>query len=409
MRARVGIIIFLAVFVLCRVTPASSELLQVDTQSAGSLSLTPEWGVVSKDELPERNLISDWVLNVQQVLYARAEHSSADPDAVLQIFAIWGADRDGNEKPLPEDILKTCENFVARLIGERYGNVSELGENIVETALENLSVATYEAEFSPENEGRTGPRYKCTSLYRGEKLVLVMLKYKPEFEGYWHGQLETLLNTWVGSLALTPTPAPAMAALEASLPLLPLPPPPPPVIPGPDKPLEETLLPAQQAEEIQQKQSQPEEREQPSIERHAPAPEPEQFSLAYLSEIPVVWIVSLPAVAFYVVGTLVAGRRLQKKGTPVEADPVGAEPVVTAAENPSEPETDVYPQARVLPTLEEWLAEKPLFERTDSHVPPSFAEGDGFNMVYSLLEQALSIVEDTEPTKASAPPADLEE
>ena len=409
MRARAGIIIFLVFFVLCRAVPASSELFQVETQSAGALTLSPEWRIVSKDELPERSFISDWVLNVQQVLYARTEQSSTDPDAVLQIFAIWGADRDGNEKPLPEGILKTCESFVGRLIGERYGNVSELGENVVETALENLFVATYETEFSPENEGSTEFRYKCTSLYSGEKRVLVLLKYKPEFENYWHRQLETLLNAWVGSLALTPTPAPAVAALEASLPVLPLPPV-PPLPPPPDIPLPSvgTRLPAHQAEQAQQKQIQPEEREQPPIGQVEPALE--KFSLASsLADVPVVWMVSLPAVAFYVVGTLVAGRRLRKNGIPIEAVPGDIDTDPFAAESPPDPETDARPQARVLPTLEEWLAEKPMFERTDSHVLPSFAEGDGFNVVYSLLEQALSIVEGTELIEETAPPADREE
>jgi len=228
MRDHVWKSVFLAVFILCCTAPVSpSELLQVKTQNAGLLLLPQGWGVVSKDEAPEQNLILDWILNVQQVLYAAPEQTSAALGAALQIFLIWGSDLEGNEKPLPDDMLDTSGNLAGGLIGKRYGNVSELGEDFIETALENIPVSTYKVELSFTDEDRTEFHYKCTSLYMGEKRVLVLLKYRSEYEEYWHGQLETLLNAWVGSLTLTPTSAPAVAsALSASplsLPSLPTP------------------------------------------------------------------------------------------------------------------------------------------------------------------------------------------
>jgi hypothetical protein len=289
-------------------------------------SMPPEWRVVSIDVVPEQNTVSDWVLNVQQVLYERSGNVLADQDVALQIFSIWGTDREGNEKPIPDGMYETCKDFVRGLIGERYGNVSELGEDIVETALEDLSVSTYETAFSLANGETAEFRYKRTSLYRGERRVLVLLKYKPEFEEHWHKQLEIILNEWVSSLTLTPVPVPVTARLDTSLP-----------IPQPS----DTREPP----------------EQPSPVQDPPAPgrvvRP-VFALAALICV---------SCAFY---KLAPRRRPQQNEEPL-LQPVSAEADIPSAENRSE--TEPEPEERLV-------------------------LGDGFNRVYSLLNQALSSLED---------------
>ena len=359
MRARIWKIIFLTVFALCRAAPPvmSFESLQVETQSVGLLSLPPEWRVVSKDETPEQNFVSDWILNVQQALYARTENIFAE----LQIFSIWGADLEGNEKPLPRNMFEINGNLVSALIGERYGNVSELGENIIETDLENLSVATYGVEFFPEGESRAEFRYKRASLYRGEKRVLVLLKYKPEFEDYWHAHFGAMLNSWVGSLTLTPTLAPAVALkLEASLPA------PPPFLP---RVTSETPPPAdlQEQSPLQIPPS-----EQPSSGQTPRAPDG------------VVWPVSLLAAFLFFCVLFYRILRRNKKAP--------AEFAFAFMENDTE--ADAHATGKALPTFEEWLAEEPIVHgRPRSHVPPGATEVDGFDRVYGLLDQALNFIE----------------
>ena len=60
---------------------------------------------------------------------------------------------------------------------------------------------------------------------------------------------------------------------------------------------------------------------------------------------------------------------------------------------------------RMLPTLEEWLAEEHLvLKRSDSYTPPCAAEGEGFDRVRSLLNQALNTLETAESAEeANAP------
>ena len=382
MRARVRIIVFIAVFILCN--PAfglPSEFLQVHTQSAGLLLLPPEWRVVSKDEAPERGFIMDSVLNVQQVLYARSEHVSADAGAVLQIFSIWGTDREGNEKTLPKDILES-DSFVSALIGTRYGNVGALGTHVVETALENLSVATYEVEFSPTDGSTTEFRYKCVSLYRGEKRVLVLLKYEPAFEDYWHGRLENLLNTWVGSLTLTPRPAPVIAPrLETPLPLLPEPP-------------EQALLPVLPETAPPEQPEQPKESpaERPSLDQSAPAPVVRSVGRS----IPGVWLFSLAA--FFCAFFALAIHRLEKKETPVPPKTV---PAVSENNAASPPDVRVPTPDEERPSGEPVCArfvEAPVYAKqnlceTTSNALSSATEKRGFDKVYSLLDQALNFIE----------------
>jgi len=189
MRVNVVKIIFIAVFILRCAAPALAlELVQVETQSAGVFSLPSVWSIVSKDEAPEQTFISDWTLSIQQVLYARAGYVQ---DAVLKIFLIWGSDEHGNKKSLPES-MDTDGDLVGALIGARYGNVSVLGEDVVDTVLGSLYVATYGAVVYLAYEDSPEFRLKRASLYQGDKRVLVLLRYRPEFEDYWHGHFETL-------------------------------------------------------------------------------------------------------------------------------------------------------------------------------------------------------------------------
>ena len=216
MRANFEKVIFIAVFILYCAAPAlPSDLLQVETQGAGMLSLPSVWSVMSKDDAPLQNLAAG--LNVQQALYARAE-SAAAQDAALQIFLIWWADGRGNEKPVPYDL-------VGALISARHGNVSELGEDIVDTVLGSLIVATYGAVEFMMDEDSPEFRYKRAALYQGDKRVLVLLRYRPEFEDYWHGHFEAILNEWVGSLTfavrrvLVAMPMPEIILPTARLPI----------------------------------------------------------------------------------------------------------------------------------------------------------------------------------------------
>ncbi|MDR1977589.1 MAG: hypothetical protein LBQ42_02530 [Synergistaceae bacterium] len=207
--------------------------LRIPTQNAGLLSLPSGWDLVSKDDPTERGFDADRTFHVQQALYAKSNTTLGGRGAALQIFAIWNADKEGRIFPLPADILeKTNGDFIADLIDARYGNVRKLTQEVVGTDLEDLSVATYGVEFpwagksseDQESEGRVPGedfRYKCASLFCGEKLVLVLVKYFPEYEEYWRKQLETLLNTWVASLTLTPRPLAEISNLRVSLPASP--------------------------------------------------------------------------------------------------------------------------------------------------------------------------------------------
>ena len=197
------------------------DWLQIRTQNAGSLSLPRGWDVVSQDEPAEQSPDADVIYNVQQALYARTVENSADNQAVLQVFSIWGADKEGKVLPLPADILNGASgDFVAGLIDARYGNVAKLAQDLIKTDLEDLSVATYGVDISPSETGRMegALRYKCASLFYGEKMVLVLVRYIPDYEEYWHGQFESLLNDWVASLTLTPQPIAEKTKIQIALP-----------------------------------------------------------------------------------------------------------------------------------------------------------------------------------------------
>jgi hypothetical protein len=206
---------------------------QILTQNAGVLSLPSGWDVVSKDDPTERKLDAERMFHVQQVLYAKSKKLLEDQGASLQIFSIWNADKEGKILPLPSDILEnTSRNLVAALIDARYGNVRTLTREVVETDLENLFVTTYgveslgiggNSEDQYKKEGaRENLRYKCASLFYGEKLILVLVKYFPTDEGYWRRELETLLDTWVATLTFTPRPLAEMSEAAVSLPALPV-------------------------------------------------------------------------------------------------------------------------------------------------------------------------------------------
>jgi len=189
MRSNIVKAIFLSAFILCCAVPALSLSL-IETQSVCVLPLPPVWGVVSKDDAPEQNFAAG--RNLQQAIYARAE-SADGQDAVLQIFLIWSSDEGENIEPIPSDLIGAS-------IGARYGNVSVLGEDIVDTVLGSLPVITYGTVLFLADDDVSEFRYKRASLYQRDRQVLVLLRYRPEFEDYWHEHFEAMLNEWVGSL-----------------------------------------------------------------------------------------------------------------------------------------------------------------------------------------------------------------
>ncbi|MDR2180947.1 MAG: hypothetical protein LBP21_11630 [Synergistaceae bacterium] len=200
---------------------------QILTQNAGSLSLSWEWEVVSKDGPVERKRDAERMFHVQQVLYAKSKKRPGNQGAALQIFSIWNADSEGKILPLPSDILeKTSGDLAAGLIGARYGSVTTLTQEVVGTDLEDLFVTTYGVGGPRAEENANGFkenfRYKCVSLFCGEKLVLVLVKYFPSDEKFWRKELETLLDTWVATLTLTPRPLAEISRAAVSLPVLPI-------------------------------------------------------------------------------------------------------------------------------------------------------------------------------------------
>ena len=200
---------------------ANSVWPQIATENAGMFSLPLGWKVVSQDDLPEKNASADMTLYVQQSLYAQSQETSLE--AALQIFSVWAADEKGTILSLPTDLLdERSGDLVAGLIDSRYANSVHVTKDVAKTDLEDLSIVTYAVEFSEEsateNKEMKGLRYKRASLFNGEKLILVLVRYLPEHEEYWHGQFETLLNTWVVSLTFTPRPMGAIPTILASLP-----------------------------------------------------------------------------------------------------------------------------------------------------------------------------------------------
>jgi hypothetical protein len=204
------------------------DWLQISTQNAGTLSLPRGWDVVSKDDTTERSPDAERMFHVQLALYAKYVETSADTRGTLQVFSIWNADRAGKTLPLSSHVLdETGGDFAAGLIGARYGKVEKVGEDLVPTALEDLAVAAYEADFFRPASAPTSTaaskdlnrrfRYRCASLFYGDKLVLVLVKYLPNGEDFWRRHFETLLGAWVASLTLTPRPL-EMAADRVPLP-----------------------------------------------------------------------------------------------------------------------------------------------------------------------------------------------
>lgn len=371
MRARVVKIVFLMLFLLCFATPVlSSELLQIETPGVGLLALPLEWRVISRDEQVEQYNVSDWVLNVQQILYARTEYTPA----ALQIFSMWGTDLEGNAKPVPDDMLDTNGNsLVSGLIGQRYGDVLKLGDDAIETVLGNLSVITYGVERYFEDVGMVEFRYKRAFLYHNDKLVLVLLRYEPEFENYWHSQLTVILDEWVGTLALTPMRRPLMTMIPrlgaVSLPEL-------PVI-------------------AQQEQYQPEE---PDQEEYAAKTLPPPSLL-----LPVISLVSLLA-ALCIICVLFIGRRPQKTQRNKEQalnDPASVEaeliPVTTITHpGKAKKETEAAPEAGTQPP-----ATKKLLSPAEEHLifRRYGTNEEGFSKVRSLLNQAMGTLDSAESTE----------
>ena len=190
-------------------------------------SLPPEWEVISQDEPAERSERANAAYSVRQVLYAR---TALGGGAALQVFSIWSTDKEGEALPLPGGVT-LGEELLAGLLYARYGQAARLEEGAVRVGSEAFAVATYgvgafRVERSSKGEIRFWRilRYKCASLFWGERLFLLSMKYLPKHEDYWQRQLETLLGAWSASLPFTAGPVfeqaetPILAAAPPSIP-----------------------------------------------------------------------------------------------------------------------------------------------------------------------------------------------
>ncbi|MDR2522962.1 MAG: hypothetical protein LBC93_04595 [Synergistaceae bacterium] len=190
-------------------------------------SLPPEWEVISQDEPAERSERANAAYSVRQVLYAR---TALGGGAALQVFSIWSTSEEGEALPLPGGVT-LGEELLAGLLYARYGQAARLEEGAVRVGSEAFAVATYgvgafRVERSPKGEIRFWRvlRYKCASLFWGEQLFLLSMKYLPKHEDYWQRQLETLLSAWSASLPFTAGPVfeqletPVLAAATPSIP-----------------------------------------------------------------------------------------------------------------------------------------------------------------------------------------------
>ncbi|MDR1874273.1 MAG: hypothetical protein LBQ90_04565 [Synergistaceae bacterium] len=208
-------------------TGLQEDWVPIRTENAGMLSLPPEWDVILKDDVTERSpdFSSGLTFNVQQSLYARFGTFSADNWGALQVFSMWGVDREGRVRTLPADVLSDSEGpLVAGLLNARYGRVRQVSRNLLNTDLKDISITTWETGFSPAED----TRYGSVALFHGEKLILVLIRYLPRYEEHWQKQFEAIVNRWVTSLilvpglmpdspALPPLPEAAVAAAPAGL------------------------------------------------------------------------------------------------------------------------------------------------------------------------------------------------
>lgn len=192
-----------------------SAWISVATENAGLLSLPAEWMVISRDEATERSPGEGFAFNVQQVLYAEPEGTSTDLGASLQVFSIWNSDPEGRVASLPPEILEQAgEDLVGGLINVRYGHVRQLNRNMLKTHFDDIPVTTWSTDASETSD----VRYKCVALFHGEKLVLVLGRYLPDYETLWSKQFDDIVNRWVSSQALTPGPMPEALMAAISLP-----------------------------------------------------------------------------------------------------------------------------------------------------------------------------------------------
>lgn len=193
---------------------SASEWSSIITENAGLLSLPADWKIISRDETTERGPGSGFAFNVQQVLYAEPE-TSADFGISLQVFSIWSSDPEGRVASLPPELLEQAgEDLAGGLINGRYGYARRLDREVLQTHIVGIPVTTWCVDAS---EG-SGIRYKCVTLFHGEKLVLALGRYLPDHEVLWSRQFEDIVNKWVSSLTLTPAPMPEALMVEVPLP-----------------------------------------------------------------------------------------------------------------------------------------------------------------------------------------------
>ncbi|MDR2529548.1 MAG: hypothetical protein LBD04_11145 [Synergistaceae bacterium] len=306
------------------------------------------WEVVSRDEPTEQGQGVDVAYSVRQVLYAR---TALGGGGALQVFSIWSTGAEGEALPLPGGVA-LGEELLASLLYVRYGQATRLGEG--RFGAENFAVATYgvgafRVERASRGELRSwrAIRYKCASLFRGERLFLLSIKYLPRHEDYWQEQFETLLRVWSASLSLTAGPT----FEEMVIPVVVAAPPPIPYAPShpPETP-----------------------------EAESKNPEAPVFYARGLA-------VSASMIFFVCSGGLFIRRR-RREGTvsapPDKITPDGLAPDLS-------PETAPPSDASLERAQETAPSEEIEFS------PPEEGDETGFDRVYSLLGQALSIIENT--------------
>ena len=371
----------------------SADWFQVFTENAGVLVLPVGWSVISKDDVTERSAESELVLNVQQVLHAKPEDPVAGESSMLQVFSVWETDWSGKTLPLPDRILQETEGeFLASLMGVRYGNVKILNIGTLDAAWQSVPVTTCQADLSQGD----GIHYKCASLFNGEKLILVLVKYLPKYEEYWHGQFASLINKWVTSTALTVFPLPDSTLLLPPLESLPH------IVSAPQNILPHNILPQPESAT---------ENVQSDDEKNAllePELSPEKAPVLFSPFIFYAAAVFLGL--FFIVKTIFARQKKQSETPP--PDPEDEEIFSTPEELPSENLAELLAEDNSgLPSDEDRKVEVQEVEVDNRaellchSVSKRDTSGEaGFERVYTLLNQALSNIETLDIIPAPAVP-----
>ena len=367
--------------------PDSADWFQVFTENAGVLPLPAGWSVVSKDDVTERSAESELVLNVQQVLHAKTEDPAAGESSVLQVFSVWETDWSGKILPLPDRVLQETEGeFLASLMGVRYGNVKILNTGMLDAEWQDVPVTTCQADLSKGD----GIHYKCASLFNGEKLILVLVKYLPKYEEYWNGQFASLINKWVTSTALTVFPLPDSTLELPPLENLPH------IVSAPQNILPQNILPRPEgaSENIQSG----DEKNVPPGPELTSEREPSLFS-------PFIFYGAAVAFGLFFVVKAIFIRQKKPSETP-PPDSEDEEIFSTPEELPSEnlAELLVEDDSGLLDEeggcMEDTEEERPELLCNSVSTQDSASGEVGFERVYTLLNQALSNIETLDATPA---------